>query len=150
MSDVRLLAVETPRRRVLIAEDEALIRLDLAEMLDEAGYEVVAQAANGEEAVELAREHRPDLVITDVKMPKVDGLEVLRRVKQDPKLRHIPVVMLTSSSEERDLVESYSLGVNAYVVKPVDFGQFVEAVRKTGVFWAVLNNVPHGGASVRA
>ena len=84
----------------------------------------------------------PIVILLDLKMPKVDGLEVLRRVKSDESLRHIPVVMLTSSVEERDLVESYRLGVNAYVVKPVDFKQFVDAVRKTGAFWAVLNNLP--------
>jgi CheY-like chemotaxis protein len=84
----------------------------------------------------------PLVILLDLKMPKVDGLDVLRQVKADAGMRHIPVVMLTSSSEERDLVESYRLGVNAYVVKPVDFAQFVDAVRKTGIFWAVLNNVP--------
>jgi DNA-binding response OmpR family regulator len=82
------------------------------------------------------------VVLLDLKLPKLDGLEVLRAVKADAALRHVPVVMLTSSREERDLVESYRLGVNAYVVKPVDFRQFVEAVRETGVFWAVLNRVP--------
>jgi CheY-like chemotaxis protein len=84
----------------------------------------------------------PLVILLDLKMPKVDGLDVLRQVKADAGMCHIPVVMLTSSSEERDLVESYRLGVNAYVVKPVDFAQFVDAVRKTGIFWAVLNNVP--------
>jgi CheY-like chemotaxis protein len=84
----------------------------------------------------------PIVILLDLKMPKVDGLEVLRKVKADPALRHIPVVMLTSSREEQDLVDSYRLGVNAYVVKPVDFTQFVDAVRQTGGFWAVLNRVP--------
>jgi len=84
----------------------------------------------------------PAVILLDLKLPRVDGLEVLRKVKGDPALRHVPVVMLTSSREERDLVESYRLGVNAYVVKPVDFRQFVDAVRETGVFWAVLNRVP--------
>lgn len=84
----------------------------------------------------------PLVILLDLKMPRVDGLEVLRRVKSDAGLKHLPVVMLTSSSEERDLVESYRLGVNAYVVKPVDFAQFVDAVRKTGIFWAVLNQRP--------
>jgi CheY-like chemotaxis protein len=84
----------------------------------------------------------PIVILLDLKMPRVDGLEVLQRVKGDAAMRHIPVVMLTSSVEERDLVESYRLGVNAYVVKPVDFKQFVEAVGKTGTFWAVLNNRP--------
>jgi CheY-like chemotaxis protein len=77
-------------------------------------------------------------------MPKVDGLEVLRVVKSDPELRKVPVVMLTSSREEQDLVESYQLGVNAYVVKPVDFAQFLEAVKQLGMFWAVVNEPPPG------
>ena len=84
----------------------------------------------------------PVFVLLDLKMPKVDGLEVLRQVKSDPKLQMIPVVMLTSSKEESDLVKSYRLGVNSYVVKPVDFGQFVEAIRQLGLFWAVINEPP--------
>jgi CheY-like chemotaxis protein len=75
-------------------------------------------------------------------MPKVDGLEVLKQIKQDERLKMIPVVMLTSSKEERDLVESYKLGANAYVVKPVDFAEFVSAVRELGAFWALLNEPP--------
>jgi len=84
----------------------------------------------------------PVVILLDLKMPRVDGLEVLRAVKQHAELCHIPVVMLTSSREERDLVESYRLGVNAYVVKPMDFRQFTDAVRQIGVFWAVLNRAP--------
>src|ERR1700683_493713 len=84
----------------------------------------------------------PLFILLDLKMPKVDGLEVLRQLKPDPKLGMIPVVMLTSSSEESDLVKSYRLGVNAYVVKPIDFLQFVEAIRQLGMFWALLNKPP--------
>jgi CheY-like chemotaxis protein len=84
----------------------------------------------------------PVVILLDLKMPKVDGLQVLRAVKEDPALTHIPVVMLTSSREERDLVESYRLGVNAYVVKPMDFRQYTDAVRQIGVFWSVLNRAP--------
>jgi CheY-like chemotaxis protein len=84
----------------------------------------------------------PLVIFLDLKMPKVDGLEVLRQVKGDPFLKLIPVVMLTSSREEVDLVKSYQLGVNAYVVKPVGFTQFVEAIRQTGMFWAVINEPP--------
>lgn len=84
----------------------------------------------------------PAVVLLDLKLPKVDGLEVLEKIKSDPKLRHTPVVMLTSSREERDLVKSYSLGVNAFVVKPVGFDQFFEAIQDLGMFWAVLNEVP--------
>jgi CheY-like chemotaxis protein len=84
----------------------------------------------------------PAVVFLDLKMPKVDGLEVLNTIKSDNTLKAIPVVMLTSSREEADLVRSYKLGVNAYVVKPVDFQAFVEAVREVGAFWAVLNEPP--------
>lgn len=84
----------------------------------------------------------PVAVFLDLKMPKVDGLEVLRIVKSDPELKLLPIVMLTSSREEADLVKSYELGVNAYVVKPVGFEQFTEAIRQTGIFWALVNEPP--------
>lgn len=84
----------------------------------------------------------PIFILLDLKMPKIDGLEVLRQIKADEKLRLIPVVMLTSSREEPDLVKSYKLGVNAYVVKPVEFAQFVEAIRQLGLFWALINEPP--------
>jgi DNA-binding response OmpR family regulator len=81
-------------------------------------------------------------MLLDLKMPKVDGLDVLRQIKSDDTLKIIPVVMLTSSREEEDLVKSYKLGVNAYVVKPVGFQEFVEAIKRTGMFWAVVNEPP--------
>lgn len=84
----------------------------------------------------------PGLLLLDLKMPKVDGQEVLRQIKADPSLRTIPVVVLTSSREEQDLVKSYDLGVNAYVVKPVEFGEFINAVKALGGFWAVVNEPP--------
>jgi CheY-like chemotaxis protein len=84
----------------------------------------------------------PAVVLLDLKLPKVDGLEVLEKVKSDPHLRHTPVVMLTSSREESDLVRSYELGVNAFVVKPVGFREFFEAIQDLGVFWAILNEPP--------
>ena len=89
---------------------------------------------------------QPAVVLLDLKMPKVDGLEVLRQVKSDPKLKIIPVVVMTSSREEQDLINSYELGVNAYVVKPVKFQGFVEAIKHVGGFWAVLNEPPPGSA----
>jgi len=84
----------------------------------------------------------PVVILLDLKMPRMDGLEVLREIKEDPLLKIIPVVIITSSREEQDLVESYRLGANAYVVKPVEFKTFVEAIRQLGAFWAVLNEIP--------
>lgn len=86
----------------------------------------------------------PAIILLDLKLPKVDGLQVLREIKSDARLRVIPVVMLTSSREESDLITSYELGVNAYVVKPVGFQKFIEAVQRLGAFWFVLNEGPHG------
>jgi CheY-like chemotaxis protein len=88
----------------------------------------------------------PAVVLLDLKLPKVDGLEVLAQIKRDPVRRRIPVVMLTSSREESDVVRSYELGVNAFVVKPVDFNAFFEAIQDLGMFWAVLNEPPPRGA----
>ena len=82
------------------------------------------------------------LILLDLKLPKVDGLEILQKCKTDPRTKHIPVVVLTSSREERDLIQSYNLGVNSYVVKPVDFFQFTDAVQKLGLYWMLLNQVP--------
>ena len=86
----------------------------------------------------------PVVVLLDLKMPKVDGLEVLRQIKRDPALKMIPVVVMTSSREEQDLLASYQLGVNAYVVKPVEFHEFVDAVKQVGGFWALVNQPPPG------
>jgi DNA-binding response OmpR family regulator len=86
----------------------------------------------------------PAVMLLDLKLPKVDGLEVLKQIKSDGELKIIPVVVLTSSKEEKDMVASYKLGVNAYVVKPVDFHEFVNAIKELGVFWAVINEPPPG------
>jgi two-component system, response regulator len=104
-------------------------------------------ARNGEEALTMlfSANPLPSVVLLDLKLPKIDGLEVLRRIRAHPPTRLLPVVVLTSSSEERDIVESYSLGANSYVRKPVGFEQFTEAVRQLGLYWAVINQpIPEG------
>jgi len=101
---------------------------------------------DGQEAIDFLFDENnqmPKLILLDLKMPKVDGIDVLRRLKSDDKKKVIPIVVLTSSKEERDIVESYKLGVNAYIVKPVDFDQFVKAVTELGFFWLILNQPPH-------
>jgi CheY-like chemotaxis protein len=112
-------------------------------------------ARDGEEALDFvfargpfenrAREDIPRLILLDLKLPKVDGLEVLQRLKQDPATRAIPVVVLTSSREQRDIVESYNLGVNSYIVKPVEFEGFIRAVAELGMYWLLLNQGPYPG-----
>jgi response regulator NasT len=116
---------EETRKRVVIAEDEALIRVDLAEMLQEEGYEVVAEAGDGETAVKLAEEHRPDLVILDVKMPVLDGISAAERIAEE---RVAPVLILTAFSQ-RDLVErAREAGAMAYLVKPFSKSDLVPAI----------------------
>lgn len=112
----------------------------------------IEMARDGAEALDIifgtgAHEGRditqgPRVILLDLKLPKIDGLEVLRRIKADPNTRRIPVVVLTSSNEERDIVDSYNLGVNSYITKPVDFEQFSEAVRQLGLYWLLLNQPP--------
>lgn len=100
---------------------------------------------DGQEALDFLfndENEMPRLVLLDLKMPRVDGIDVLRRLKNDEKRKVIPVVVLTSSKEEKDIVESYQIGVNAYIVKPVDFDQFAKAVAEVGLFWMVLNQPP--------
>jgi len=142
-------------RNVLLAEDNANdLELTLTALAANHLGDRVKVVRDGVEAWEYLsgrdqaadRSDLPAVVLLDIKMPRMDGLEVLRRMKADPELRQIPVVMLTSSREERDLVASYQLGANAYVVKPVDFMEFVTAVRNLGLFWAVINEPPPGSA----
>lgn len=139
-------------RPILLVEDnprdlelslEALARCHLANPIEVArdGAEAL-DYLNGVGAWLNRPSGDPAVVMLDLKLPKIDGLEVLERVKSDAHLRHIPVVMLTSSREERDLVQSYELGVNAFVVKPVDFTAFLQAIQELGMFWGVLNEPP--------
>jgi two-component system, response regulator len=99
--------------------------------------------AKGPFAVHRRIDHLPKVVLLDLKLPKVDGVEVLRRIKADARTKHTPVVMLTSSQEDRDVIETYKLGVNSYIVKPVDFSNFVHAVSELGVYWGILNKLPY-------
>lgn len=138
--------------RILLAEDSAQdVELTLEALGEHNISNCVDVARDGAEALDYlfkrgahaARQNgNPVLILLDLKMPRVDGLEVLRAVKADPRLRTIPVVVLTSSREEQDVVRSYELGVNAYVVKPVQFDKFVAAVRELGLFWMLLNEPP--------
>lgn len=139
-------------KRILLAEDNANdLELTLAALQQNRLANEVVIVRDGAEALDyLFRRGQyadraggaPVLLLLDLKMPKVDGLEVLKQIKSDPLLRAMPVVMLTSSREESDIVRSYDLGVNAYVVKPVDFTEFMDAVRQLGAFWAVINECP--------
>jgi len=115
--------------------NEVVVVHDGAEALDYLYYRGAFQMRTGD---------NPAVMLLDLKLPLVDGLEVLKQIKSDEKLRMIPVVVLTSSKEETDMVASYKLGVNAYVVKPVDFHEFVNAIKELGVFWAVINEPPPG------
>lgn len=140
--------------RILLAEDSAQdVELTLSALAENNLSNSVDVARDGAEALDYLfrrgahaarRSGDPVLILLDLKMPRVDGLEVLRAVKSDPRLRLIPVVVLTSSREEQDVVRSYELGVNAYVVKPVEFDKFVAAVRELGLFWMLLNEPPPG------
>src|ERR1700730_15668858 len=144
----------TPLKRILLVEDSPrdaeliLDALDANQLANE-----VVHVRDGADALDYLyrrgqfasrSDGEPVLMLLDLKLPKVDGLEVLRQIKGDAALRMIPIVMMTSSREEQDLLNSYRLGVNAYVVKPLKFNDFVEAVKQVAGFWAVINEVPPG------
>ena len=141
-------------KRILLVEDSIKdVELTLAALEEHSLANEVVVARDGGEALDyLFRRGQfanhangvPVVVLLDLKMPRMDGLEVLKQMKSHPDLKSVPVVMMTSSREERDLVKSYELGVNAYVVKPVDFQQFVDAVKNLGFFWALINEPPPG------
>jgi DNA-binding response OmpR family regulator len=140
--------------RILMVEDDPKdVELSLTALEEYNLANEVVVARDGEEALDYLYcrgkfKDRPDgnpaVLLLDLKLPKVNGMEVLQQIKSDAKLMMIPVVVLTSSHEEKDMVTSYKLGVNAYVVKPVDFHEFVNAVRELGVFWAIINEPPPG------
>jgi CheY-like chemotaxis protein len=143
-------------KRILLVEDSANdSELTLSALEENRLANEVVVARDGAEALDfiykrgifkLRKNGNPAVVLLDLKLPRVDGLEVLKQLKADPEMSSIPVVMLTSSREEQDLVRSYKLGVNAYVVKPVDFKEFIVALRELGLFWAVINQPPPGTA----
>jgi CheY-like chemotaxis protein len=139
-------------RTILFAEDNPRdVELTLEALGDHNLANNVMVVRDGVETMEYLRREgkykqrkpgNPAVLLLDIKMPRMDGIEVLRAIRSDKLLKMLPVVMLTSSREEQDLIKSYELGVNAYVVKPVDFKEFIEAVKQLGVFWAVINEVP--------
>ena len=141
-------------RRILMVEDDARdVELSLTALEQYNLANEVIVVGDGEEALDYLYQRgkfktrpsgNPAVLLLDLKLPKVDGLEVLQQIKTDAQLKMIPVVVLTSSREERDMVASYQLGVNAYVVKPVDFHAFVNAVKELGIFWALINEPPPG------
>lgn len=139
-------------RTILLAEDNPKdVELTLEAMAENNLANQVMVVKDGVELLEYLRYEgnfrnrkpgNPAFILLDIKMPRMDGIEALRIIRGDPKLKIIPVVILSSSREEQDLINSYNLGVNAYVVKPVNFHDFMEAVKQIGVFWAVLNELP--------
>jgi CheY-like chemotaxis protein len=145
--------METSGKILLVEDDPNDAKLTVMALTENHLANEIVITRDGEEALDFlyrrgAHESReagnPIVVLLDLKLPKVDGLEVLKQVKSDPDLRTIPVVMLTSSHEERDLIRSYDLGTNAYVTKPVGFEELVESVKKVGLFWTVVNHPPLG------
>ena len=146
-------------KRILLVEDSANdVALSLAALEEIHLANEVVVVRDGQQALDFLyrrgefasrTDGNPAVVLLDLKLPKVDGIEVLAQVKKDPELKAIPIVMLTSSREERDLANSYGLGVNAYVVKPVAFPDFVAALKELGLFWAVVNVPPPGSLTRR-
>lgn len=140
--------VESPMEILLVEDNPADVELTLHVLRKNNLANGIKVVRDGAEALDLIfkDEAVPRVILLDLKLPKVDGLEVLAKIKADPRTRKIPVVVLTSSREDRDLLASYELGVNSYLVKPVDFMQFTEAVRNLGFYWLLLNqaaaNVP--------
>lgn len=144
-------------RKILLVEDNLMdVELTIEAFKEQNLANRVVVLNDGVEALEYLRYEgvhvqrkieNPAVILLDIKMPRMDGIEVLRAIRNDPDLKLIPVVMLTSSREEPDLRKCYELGVNAYVVKPVNFKNFFEAVKQLGIFWAVINEIPFDGTT---
>jgi len=140
--------------RILLVEDDPRdVELTLTALEDYNLANEVVVTRDGQEALDFLYrraqfstrpQENPAVILLDLKLPKVDGLQVLQQIKSDERLKMVPVIVLTSSHQEKDVIRSYQLGVNAYVVKPVDFHEFVNAVKELGVFWAVINEPPPG------
>lgn len=139
-------------KRILIVDDSINdVELVIAALAEVNLANEIIVAEDGEEALDYLNrrgkfvdygEGNPAIILLDIKMPKMNGIEFLRHIRSEPKFKSIPVIMVTSSGEEKDLVESYKLGANAYMIKPVDITQFIEAVKVLGRFWAVINQPP--------
>ncbi len=145
--------METIKRILLVEDDPGDVELTLNALSEYSLANEIVVARDGVEALDYLylREKfssrakgNPVVILLDLKMPRMDGIQVLKRLKSDERMRLIPVVILTSSREDRDLGECYSLGISAYVVKPVRFTEFVEAVKQIGMFWALINEPPPG------
>jgi CheY-like chemotaxis protein len=144
--------MKTEVKRILIVDDSAKdVELVIAALTEKNLANEVDVAEDGVEALDYLykrgkfadfKNGNPAVILLDIKMPRMNGIEVLRHIRTDPKFKFIPVIMVTSSREEKDLVESYKLGANSYVVKPVDIVQFIDAIKTLGQFWAVINELP--------
>ena len=143
--------MNTEVKRILIVDDSTKdVELTISALAENNLANEVVVAEDGEEALDYLYKRGkftndsgdPAVILLDIKMPKMDGIEVLKHIRSDPKFKYIPVIMVTSSREERDLVESYKLGANSYVVKPVDIFQFIDAIKVLGQYWVVINQPP--------
>jgi CheY-like chemotaxis protein len=142
---------EKKLKHLLLVDDSARDRELIVTALKEINIDNIAEACDGEEAIDYLLKRgqfkdrqngHPSVVVMDIKMPKIDGMEVLKLIKTNEELNTIPVVVLTSSNQQRDIAACYRLGVNAYVVKPVEFTEFFDSIKVLGTFWAVTNKIP--------